>query len=98
MKRHLYDQLIDEDFSDADWLVLLEDSGPNGMGRVIGFAVFKTEAAAMAPSRGGLCSDLGMFVGEDIPDDVVTEVMTFADFKASYGNRMPLHNRLTSEE
>lgn len=81
------------DFTDNDWLLLVEDDGPTGMGRVIGFFVFKTEADANAVSLGAACDHLGLFHNEPIPDDITIETMTYGDFKASYGNRMPLVKR-----
>lgn len=85
---------VNDDFTDDHWMILLEDSGPNGMGRVLGFFVFHSETEAYVYNvRGELCEALGLFVGEAIPEDVVTEVITYGDFKASYGNRMPLTKR-----
>jgi hypothetical protein len=82
------------DFTDTDWLLLVEDEGPRGLGRVLGYQVYPNEAAARGmDSLGVLCDELGLFIGEEIPNDVATEIMTYGDFKASYGNRMPLNNR-----
>jgi hypothetical protein len=82
------------DFGNDDWLLLVEDSGPDGLGRILGFFVFKTETEAKAHDwKGLLCDALGLFQGENIPEDVVTEIMTYRDFRESYGNRMPLRNR-----
>ncbi len=82
------------DFGDDHWLILLEDQGPKGLGRVLGYAVFETEGEAIRHNiRGHLCDACGLFLSEEIPDDVDTEILTYGDFKASYGNRMPLVNR-----
>ena len=81
------------DFTEDDWLLLIEDDGPDGMGRVIGFLVFDTKAAAQRCSIGEACDLCGLYVGEVIPEFVESEILTYGDFKASYGNRTPLHNR-----
>lgn len=52
----------------TDWLLLVEDDGPNGLGRVVGYFVFRTEADAWRCNRlGALMDALGMHIGEDIP-------------------------------
>lgn len=86
------------DFGDNHWLLLIEDS--RGLGSVLGYIVYEREADAHWADRGVdmLCDTFGLFVGETVPEYVVTEVMTYGDFKASYGNRMPLHNRLVGVE
>jgi hypothetical protein len=82
------------DFTDSDWLLLVEDDGPSRCGRVLGYQVYPNQAAAQGMnSLGVLCDELGLFIGEEIPQDVCTEIMSYGDFKASYGNRMPLNNR-----
>lgn len=83
------------DIADTDWLLLVEDDGLNGMGRVVGYFVFATQHDAERCNRlGALMDALGMHIGEDIPEGVYqTEIMTYADFRTSYGNRMPLNNR-----
>lgn len=82
-------------WTDSDWLLLVEDDGPNGLGRVVGYFVFRTQKDAERCNRlGALMDALGMYIGEEIPENVYqTEIMTYADFVASYGNRMPLNNR-----
>ncbi len=81
------------DFTDDSWLLIVEDEGPHGLGRVLGYFVFATQALAERQTRGAACDALDLFRGEEIPNDVQMEVMTYSDFKASYGNRMPLKNR-----
>lgn len=81
------------DWTDGDWLLLIEDEGYDTMGRVLGYLVFATQAEADAVGRGAACEVCNLFKGEPIPDDITIEVMTYGDFKASYGNRMPLVNR-----
>jgi hypothetical protein len=81
------------DISNEDWLVLVEDEGRDGMGRVLGFCVCPTEAEAesIAQNRGELFDALELFIDEDPADDVWCEVIEYHDFKKSYGNRMPLY-------
>lgn len=86
--------LITGDFTDTDWLLLIEDDGSTGLGRVRGYFVFETRAEAEAHSTNSTVREvLALEPGEDIPHDVCNEIMSYADFKSSYGNRMPLHNR-----
>jgi hypothetical protein len=76
------------------WLVIAEDSGSDGMGRVLGHLCFDTEEEAyqFEGRRGELCDIMELFIGEDIPDDFSVEIMTYSEFKECYGNRMPLRN------
>jgi hypothetical protein len=84
---------ITGDWTDEDWLVLIEDEGPRGLGRVLGFLVFDTQFAAQRVGKGAACEACNLFKGEEIPDDVNLEVLRYDDFKTGYGNRMPLCNR-----
>lgn len=89
------EDFINDDFTDDDWLLLLEDEGLSGLGRVIGYAVYSTEEAAQRnSSRRAFADALELFINQDLPNDVETEVMTYRDFQESYGDRMPLCNRL----
>lgn len=82
------------DFTDDHWLLLVEDDGYDGLGRVIGYLVFDSEGAAEEHDNIlDLCERLGLFEGEKIPEDVVTEIITYREFRQFYGNRMPLVNR-----
>src|SRR6187551_1728976 len=75
------------DFSNDDWLTLIEDPGPDGLGRVLGFLVFQTREEADRISRGEACEACDLFKGEPIPGDVDLETLSCGGFKASYGNR-----------
>jgi hypothetical protein len=85
--------IIRGDWTDDDWLLLLEDEGHNGLGRVLGYLVFDSKEEAEAFPRGELCDAVGMYIGMEIPPNVTTEVIAQWDFRESYGNRMPLRNR-----
>lgn len=83
----------DGDFGDDHWLLLVEDSGPNGLGRVLGYLVFQTEGEAKAAedhTLGWLCELLDVW---PVTEAMTTEVMSVRDYRESYGNRMPLRNR-----
>lgn len=91
--------IITGDFTNEDWVLLLEDDGPTGLGRVLEYVVFDNSSEALAVRLDAACDMLGLFMGEDIPrNQVATEVMTYGDFIASYGNRMPLCNRYEPKE
>jgi hypothetical protein len=85
---------LSDGYTDASWLLILETEGVNGMGHVEAYWAFETEADAERCNRlGSLMDALNRHVSEEIPEGVyTTEIMTYADFKASYGNRMPLRN------
>lgn len=89
-----------QDLKNEDFLLIVTDDGHDGLGRVLGYFVFDSEEeAAQHFDRykiGQLCDMLGLFLNEDIPDDVAIEACSFIDFKCYYGNRMPLRNRFES--
>jgi hypothetical protein len=76
------------------WLTIAEDSGENGMGRVLAYMCYDTEEEAnqYEGRRGELCDAMDLFIDEPIPDDFSVEVMQYSEFKQCYGNRMPLRN------
>jgi hypothetical protein len=79
-----------------EWLLIAEDSGRDGNGRVLSYMVFDTEREAHVYDgrRGALCDDMGLFIDEDIPDDFCVEIMTYDDYKSCYGLKMPLRNQI----
>lgn len=83
--------ILNDGIADDHWLLLVEDSF--GLGRVLGFAVYDSEREPAWLSIRAACDACGLFEDEEVPEAICTEVMTYADFKESYGNRMPLHNR-----
>lgn len=89
------------DIGPSDWLLLVEDEGPTGLGRVLAYVVLESQIEAETMEARGVrsvCHSLGLFDGEEIPDDVCLEAMSIEDFRGSYGDRMPLHNRIDYEE
>jgi hypothetical protein len=92
----MIDTIHNGDFTDQHWLLLIEDEGLNGLGRIRGYAVFNNEQDAHAFSPRALCYALELDTDDD-DEGVQSEVMSYADFRASYGNRMPLTNRYLSD-
>lgn len=76
------------------WLIIAEDDGVDGMGRVLAYMCYDTEEEAnqFDNRRGELCDAMGLFINEPIPDDFAVEVMQYSEFAQCYGNRMPLRN------
>ena len=76
------------------WLLIAEDDGPDGNGRVLGYMCFKDEETAQetARRRGEICDWMGLYIGEDIPDVFAIEVMTYDEFFECYRDKMPLKN------
>lgn len=86
--RTLKDVMITGDFTHFDWLLLVEDCAGNG--RVRGYWVFATEEEARnCVGTEVLCELLDL----EMTEATVTEIMTYGDFRNSYGDRMPLTNR-----
>ncbi len=92
--------IYDGDIKPEHWLVLVEDDGYDGLGRVLGYYVFERESSARDAQDlpiFELCE--GLLAIEQIESPpaqsrgVMCEVMDYADFRESYGDRMPLHNR-----
>ena len=79
---------------DNPWLLIAEDDGLDGTGRVLAYMCFDTEEEAnqFEGRRGELCDAMELFIDEPIPDDFAVEVMQYSEFKQEYGNRMPLRN------
>jgi hypothetical protein len=74
-----------------DWLVLVEDDGLDGMGRVLGWCVCSDKSIADNIPRGELFDALELFIDCEVPDNVYIEVIQVHDFDACYGDRMPLY-------
>ena len=79
-----------QDIKDTDWLLLVEDDGTDGLGRVLGYVVGPNELSLSNLPRGEVFDSLELFMDGEVPDDVCVEVIQVEDFYESYGNRMPL--------
>ncbi len=80
---------MQKDLEDDTWLLIIEDEGPDRLGRVLGFLAFDTQYEAEHMPHGQAYDACGI----DKSDGTDIEVMTYGDFKESYGKRMPLRNR-----
>lgn len=74
------------------WLVIV--AADAGQTTSIGCLMVPTEEEAVnwRHRRGELCDALELYMGEDIPEDLCVEAISYEEYRSCYGDRYPLNN------